>query len=102
MKFKKGDLVEIVNHPNRVDLLGERFTLQVGEFRDYYLNATDREIRSGFVWDTPFPSIHLKGTTIVVSEDQIKKINPDTDETSSFTFEELLGKLKTDQLEGVE
>ena len=96
MKFKKGDLVEIIHVQYYEELLGERFILD--KYEKYY-NQVTHVWEWG--WETPFPTRSGRGNT-VCSEDKLKKINPDTDEKSSFTFEELLGKLKTDQLEGVE
>lgn len=95
MKFKKGDLVEIIHVQQYTELLGVRFVLDT--YCNYYNDITNKW-ESG--WDVPI--VTKCGTLTVCSEDKLKKINPDTDETSNFTFEELLGKLKTDQLEGVE
>lgn len=89
--FKKGDLVEIVKTFNYPELLGERFILGEVEFWE------NSEV---FMWATPFKGDG--GSDIYTSEIQLKKINPDTDEKSNFTFEELMDKMKSQQLEGVE
>jgi len=96
MKFKKGDLVEIIyvhQHKNK-SLLGKRFVLN--ESSKYY-NPLKNDYEFG--WFLPFTT--KEGNIIACSEDKLKKINPDGDELSDLTFEELMRKLKTNNLETI-
>lgn len=93
--FKKGDLVEIINHPTRVDLLGERFTLCKGGYKNL-LDFDGKSVTCKFVWETPFKSIleEFKDRNIHLSEEFLKKVNPDGDNLSEFTFDELMSDLR--------
>lgn len=93
--FKKGDLVEVVNHPTREDLLGERFTLCKGSCKNI-LDFDGKSIIRKFVWETPFKSIleDFRDRNVHLSEDFLRKVNPDGDNLSEYTFEELMNNLK--------
>ncbi|APC44491.1 hypothetical protein [Pseudoalteromonas phage PH357] len=93
--FKKGDLVEVVNHPTRADLLGERFKLCKGSHKNI-LDFDGKSVIRKFVWETPFKSIleDFRDRNVHLSEDFLRKVNPDGDNLSEYTFEELMNNLK--------
>ena len=93
MKFKKGDLVEILDNPFYPNLKGERFVLNVSQYATGLYSGED------FLgWKTPFSEF---SRPIYARESFLKKVNPDGDELSSFTFTELMNKLKTNNLETI-
>ena len=96
MKSKKGDLVEIIgSDANDKSVLGKRFILD--KYDTVFSITLGREISA---WETPYTT--WKGLGFYAKECYLKKINPDGDEISNLTFEELMGKLKTNKLEHVE
>lgn len=97
--FKKGDLVEIIGSVSFPQFIGERFTLENNSSKA--CNKSTGEIEDVFVWYSPFRKASIN-RTIAFQEKHLKKINPDTDKKSNFTFEELMDKIKSEQLEGVE
>lgn len=101
MKFKKGDLVEVIGLVSYSHMNGERFILGAGKFSEAIY--PEGEVSYGFVWKTPFPAdLHPnKEDAVWIEECYLKKINPDGDELSNLTFEELMGKLKTNKLEPI-
>jgi len=83
-KFKKGDLVEVISDGWYGITVGERFNITTWK-------------NKGF--KSP---IKVAGERIYYPSNHLKKINPDTDEKSSLTFEQLMDKIKSGELEGVE
>lgn len=84
--FKKGDLVEVVESPYCPEYIGERFVL------------TESSVIEGLhskkifkAWLTPFRNSH---GSIYANEKYIRKVNPDGDNLSEYTFEELMNNLK--------
>ena len=101
--FKKGDLVEVIGLVDYEELRGERLVLDKGE----NINAIlcDGTENVCFAWETPFRGYQHEGYEedfLWVGEENLRKINPDTNEKSNFTFEELMDTMKSEQLEGVE
>lgn len=84
--FKKGDSVEVVESPYYPEYVGERFVL------------TESSVVEGLhsketfkAWLTPFRN--SRGS-IYANEKYIRKVNPDGDNLSEFTFDELMNDLK--------
>lgn len=100
MKFKKGDLVEFTGLIAYSHMNGERFVLHESKYSKAV--CPKGSVSSGLVWKTPFSAdLHPTKDTLWAEESFLKKINPDGDEISSLTFEELMGKLKTNNLETI-
>ncbi len=87
MSLKKGDLVEVIGcFASRFNkFIGERFTLN--EKTPVSLGAT-----RGVGWRSPFQT---EGRTFAPLEKYLRKVNPDGDEISDESFEELMTKLKS-------
>ncbi len=95
--FKKGDLVEVIGSISFPEFIGERFTLEDNS-TSTYIESTG-EIEDMFVWESPFRKVGIT-RIIAFQEKHLRKINPDSDEKSAFTFEELMDTMKSGQLEG--
>ena len=87
MSLKKGYLVEVIGcfDPKFNKFIGERFTLNektlvsIGAVR-------------GIGWRSPFQT---EGKIFAPLEKYLRKVNPDGDELSDESFEELMTKLKS-------
>lgn len=81
--FKKGDLVEVIGSDSRdLDVIGLRFTLEI--YEEVYSMTLREHV---YTWRTP-----LKGFS--ARECYLRKVNPDGDNLSEFTFDELMDDLK--------
>lgn len=87
MSLKKGDLVEIVGcfDSEFNKFIGERFTLN---------EKTTAAVGGNFGigWRSPFET---KNKIFAPLEKYLRKVNPDGDELSDESFEELMTKLKS-------
>lgn len=80
--FKKGDLVEVIGSDGGYNVAGLRFILEVYEEK-YSINIKEYV----YAWRTPVEGFHAR-------ECYLKKVNPDGDNLSEFTFDELMNNLK--------
>lgn len=96
--FKKGDLVEVIGSVSFPQFIRERFILT--SYDSVCYNEVTKEVLNIKNWRSPFRVDGLE-REVGFLEEHLKKINPDTDEKSNFTFEELMDKMKSEQLEGV-
>lgn len=88
MSLKKGDLVEVIGCFDlrfNKKFIGERFTLN--EKIPVSLGAA-----RGVGWRSPFQT---EGKIFAPLEKYLRKVNPDGDELSDESFEELMTKLKS-------
>lgn len=88
--FKKGDLVEVIDSLSFPDLIGERFNLTT--FTGVAYAEKLGEVRGGNFWSSPFKD--FDGAIIGFRQDHLRKVNPDGDNLSEYTFEELMNNLK--------
>lgn len=90
-KFKKGQLVEVTGSDSgRKDVIGVRFLL--GEYGLVYSITIDDQV---YAWATPICDFSAR-------ECYLKLVNPDSEESSEFAFEELMLDLKQGVLVDVE
>ncbi len=87
MSLKRGDLVEVVGcfDPKFNKFIGERFTLNE---KTTFLIEGNFDIG----WQSPFKT---EGKIFAPLGKCLRKVNPDGDELSDESFEELMAKLKT-------
>lgn len=82
--FKKGDLVEITGSDSgREDIIGLRFVLE--ESVEVFSIDLWKHV---YAWRTPVKDHYAR-------ECYLKKVNPDGDELSSESFEEIMKSLKS-------
>lgn len=81
--FKKGDLVEVVGSDSgREDVIGLRFSLE------HYEEILSLDIfEYVYAWRTPLADFSARGC-------YLKKVNPDGDELSSGSFDQIMESLK--------
>lgn len=82
--FKKGDLVEVIGSDGgREDVLGLRFNLE------HYEEVLSLDIfEYVYAWRTPLEDFSAR-------ECYLKKVNPDGDELSSESFDQIMESLKS-------
>jgi len=87
-KFKKGQLVEVINDDRHPQYNGTRFTIE-GRYMS--------EVHGQYMYHLP-KSLQSEGA-VICREENLKAVNPDNDEQSDFTFNELMSDLtKRNQL----
>jgi len=87
-KFKRGQLVEITK--SYAGNEGKRFVITDSE----YGITVKSEGKHVNIYKNDLPSTKEGSTGYYVAEAHIKLVNPDNDEESEFTFEELMLDLK--------
>ena len=90
--FKKGDLVEVIGSGSFPELIGERFTLSIKE-SSARLVIEDLKRVEGEFWLSPFKSVRDK--SINFKNEHLRKVNPDGDELSSDSFDQIMESLKS-------
>ena len=90
MKFNKGQLVEVINDPNDPRFIGCRFVVSACKYRadiGHFMYALPERLQDEFQ------------VVLSAREHNLKLVNPDNDEQSDFTFNELMSDLtKSNQL----
>ena len=93
MKFKKGQLVELIKTKNNENL-GHRFIV-TGSKRS---NWSDDKLNGILGYKTDIPAKNNVHGFMYAPEPWLKIVKPDGDELSEFTFNELISNLSIDTL----
>lgn len=88
--FKRGDLVEVIDSLSFPELIGYRFNLTVYKEKAYAEKLD--EVHDGVFWSSPFKD--YDGAVIGFLQAHLRKVNPDGDNLSEYTFEDLMNNLK--------
>jgi len=104
MKFNKGQLVEVVKTSGSKSIyVGDRFIVTTSEIINLYMSNLDKWEMNTLCYDTGVKSFvateGINDPNAWIKEEWIKAVNPDNDEQSDFTFNELMSDLtKSNQL----
>jgi len=95
MKYKKGQLVEVYGLTKDISVNGERFIVTDSGNADSLVFEIHRNQAGNYY----YTGITKNLCKIWIKENNLKAINPDGDEQSDFTFNELMSDLtKSNQL----
>ena len=89
-KFSKGQLVELIESDK--GNIGYRFIITTWK-KEGYWSKDGSTHNKGVVYKTDMRSTR-KGRFLYAPESFLKLVNPDGDEQSEFTFDELINELK--------